>query len=132
MNDESRVRANQLDELNAYLSSILASMQVGLVVVDRDLHVLSWNRAAEGMWGLRADEVRDQTFMNLDIGLPVERLVQPLRDCLAGDSSDGQLTVDAVNRRGKKVRVKVSCTPLLGWAKDIRGVILLMDDEQRE
>jgi hypothetical protein len=37
-------------------------------------------------------------------------------------------TLDAVNRRGKSIRCRVSCSPPAGSDGETRGVILLMDD----
>ena len=34
--------------------------------------VRSWNRGAEDLWGLRADEVSDEEFFSLDFGLPTD------------------------------------------------------------
>jgi two-component system CheB/CheR fusion protein len=99
-------------------------------VVDRDLHVRKWSRPAEDLWGLRSDEVVQKNFLNLGIGLPVERLRTAIRSCLAGDADVLDLTVDATNRRGRPIRVRVTCTPLTAApAKDSRGVILVMEEE---
>jgi two-component system CheB/CheR fusion protein len=97
--------------------------------VDRDLQVRKWSRRAEDMWGLRSDEVLHKNFLNLDIGLPVERLRAPIRACLAHDSDFLDLTLDATNRRGRPIQVRVTCTPLgQGPDQTSRGVILLMEE----
>jgi len=46
---------------------------------------------------------------------------------LAVEAERKELTLDAVNRRGKKIRCRVSCTPLVTGQKR-EGVILLMDE----
>jgi len=38
---------------------------------------------------------------------------------------------DATNHRGKPIRRRVTCTPLVGQEKDIRGVILLMEEQEK-
>jgi two-component system CheB/CheR fusion protein len=80
------------------------------------------------MWGLRTEDVQGVPFLNLDIGLPVEQLKVPLRDCLAGESDFQEIVVDAVNRRGKKIKCQVTCTPLLGDNRERTGVLLLMGE----
>ena len=70
--------------------------------------------------------------MNLDIGLPLEHLRQPVRSCLTGEEEKQTLVVPAVNRRGRAIDCEVRVTPLLrgdqGHNGDsIVGVILLMD-----
>lgn len=103
-------------------------MRGGVVVVAQDLLVLVWNEQAEELWGLRSEEVQGQHFLNLDIGLPVEQLLQPLRSCLAGQSKYEEVTLKATNRRGRLIHCQVSCTPLIGALKDIFGVIMLMEE----
>lgn len=128
MNEELRRRTDEVTQVNTFLESILTSMHVGVVVVDRDLHIRVWNLRAEDLWGLRTDEVNGQHFLNLDIGLRVEQLKQPIRACLAGESECTEMMLEATNRRGKAIHCKVTCMPLFGVQKDIRGTILLMEE----
>jgi PAS domain S-box-containing protein len=97
-----------------------------VVVVDRQLRVLIWNRRAEDLWGLRADEAQRRSLMELDIGLPVDQL--PIPAFLAGKSDFYEVMVDAVNRRGKPLRCWVTCTPFTGAGGERQGVVLMMED----
>jgi two-component system CheB/CheR fusion protein len=129
INEEASERGDQLGELNAFLESILTSLRSAVAVVDRDLHVRKWSRRAEDLWGLRADEALQKNFLNLDIGLPVDQLRAPMRACLSRESEFLDVTLDATNRRGRQVQIRVTCTPLaMGPADKSRGVILLMEE----
>jgi len=97
MNEELR-RTDELDEAGAFMESILGGL--ASAVVDADLRVSMWNRAAEDMWGVRSDEARGESLMGLDIGLPVDELMSTLRHCLSGTSAREQTEVEATNRRG--------------------------------
>lgn len=98
-------------------------------MLDRDFYIQKWNRRAEDMWGLRAEEVQSRNFLNLDIGLPVDQLKGPIRACLSSDAEFTEVLLDAINRRGKPMRVKVTCTQLAGAnGGDPQGVILLMEE----
>ena len=133
LNQEAQERGEQLGEVNGFLESILTSLRSAVVMLDRDLHIRKWNHRAEDLWGLRPWEVHNKNFLNLDIGLPVDQLRGPIRSCLAGEREFIELTLDATNRRGKPVRVRVTCTPLAGPdMKDPQGVILLMDEADGE
>ena len=129
INDELRQRSSELNHVNAYMSSILASLQGGVVVVDRDLEVQVWNYTAEELWGLRAEEVRGRHFLNLDIGLPAEQLIPPIRQLLAGETKRISLTLDAVNRRGKTIRCMIDLDSLVGTRGEIQGVIIMIKEE---
>ncbi len=129
INDELRLRSGEIDELNEVLESILVSQRGGVVVLDRDLRVTLWNHRSADLWGLRPEEVPGQHFLNLDIGLPTEDLRAGIRAVLAGESDDEAVSLAATNRRGKDFRCRVTMAPLLSRQQEIRGVILLMQDE---
>jgi two-component system CheB/CheR fusion protein len=97
--------------------------------MDRDMIVRIWNQRAGDLWGLRTDEVRGKNFFNLDIGLPTDSLLQPVRACLADGSSPQEVSIPATNRRGKAFRCRVTCTPMQTTkAGGHGGDILLMEE----
>jgi two-component system CheB/CheR fusion protein len=129
INEEVRERSEELTRLNAFLESILRSLRGGVVMLDRNLQIHKWNHRAEDMWGLRPEEVLHKNFLNLDIGLPVEQLKAPVKACLTREAEFLELELDGTNRRGKPVRVKVTCTQLAGAAGgEPQGVILMMEE----
>ena len=131
INEELRRRTDELNDVNAFMESILRSMRGSVVVVDRELRVQVWNGKSEDLWGLRSSEVRHKNFLNLDFGLPVEQLRASLRACLTQEFAFADMTVEAVNRRGKSITCKVTCSPLFDGSGDqITGIILLMEDEE--
>jgi two-component system, chemotaxis family, CheB/CheR fusion protein len=129
VNDELQRSSSNLNQSNSFLESILTSLKIGVVVVDRDLSIKIWNYKAEDVWGLRTEEALEQNFLNIDIGLPVEQLRQPMRTCLLGNSNRScEVILDAINRRGRSIQCRVTCTTLLGIEGSVQGVILLMEE----
>lgn len=128
MNEELRQRTGELNDTNAFLASILSSLNGAMIVIDRKLNVLVWNNKAENLWGLRTDEAMGESFIDLDIGLPVAQLQTPILDCLAGRNNHLELVLEAVNRRGRSFHCFVTVSPLVGVEKNRQGVILLMGD----
>jgi two-component system CheB/CheR fusion protein len=126
-NEELRDRTVQLNHVNAFMESILTSIRVGMVVLDSRLSIQLWNGRAVELWGLRMEEIQGHFFFDLDIGLPVEQLRIPIRTCQAGTSDYEELELEAVNRRGKTIRCRVICTPLI-VEKLRQGIILLMEE----
>jgi two-component system CheB/CheR fusion protein len=128
INTELRERGDEVNESGAFLASVLAGLRAAVTVVDRELKILVWNEGAADLWGPRPEEVRGRYLLNLDIGLPLSELRQPIRACLAGESRYQQIGLDATDRHGRVVRCTVTCTPLDGVSGSaIRGVILLME-----
>jgi two-component system, chemotaxis family, CheB/CheR fusion protein len=129
VNEELRNRSEELNHLNGFFSSVLRSLSAGAIVVNANLDVIMWNHRAEDLWGLRADEVQGKGLLNLDIGLPVAELRTMIRPCLAGEVDRQEVVLEAVNRRGKKIRCRVTCTPLIAGSKKREGVILMMEED---
>jgi two-component system, chemotaxis family, CheB/CheR fusion protein len=126
INDELQQRTDELNDVNAFLEAVLGSLSAGVVVVDRELRVQAWNDAARELWGLRADEVQGEHLLNLDTGLPVDELRKPVRSVLAGEGPS-ELSIDAVNRRGRPFRCTVLLAPLSTNGREVRGAILMME-----
>jgi two-component system CheB/CheR fusion protein len=130
VNEELGLRGDERDKLNVSLQSILTSLRSGVIVVDTDLMVQVWNARSTDLWGLRAEEVQGKNLLNLEIGLPMEKLKPALRACLAGEPNPGEVAIDAVNRKGKTIHCRVNCTPMASAKGAIGGVILVVDAEE--
>jgi two-component system CheB/CheR fusion protein len=128
VNEELRRRTDELHQSNAFLNSVLGSLRFAAVVVTRNLDVLSWNKRAEDLWGLRQEEVRGKSLLNLDIGLPVAELRGVIRPVLNGEAEFRDVVLDAVNRRGKTIKCRVAVSQFLDPKGKLEGVILQMDD----
>jgi len=127
-NEELRTTTDEVGALNRFMGGVLGSFRVGVVVVDPELRVLAWNAAAEDLWGVRADEVLGEHLVGLDIGLPVAEL-QPLLRRQVAAHAEPQETVemDAVNRRGRTIRVRVTVSAFSQVSGERRGAVVLMD-----
>jgi len=127
INDQLRERSAELDNANAFLEAVLTSLRAGVTVLDRQLHIRAWNQPAEELWGLRRDEAIGQHFLNLDIGLPTDQLRPALRAVFSDSGRPVDLTLAAVNRRGRQITVRVVCSPLGTTPSDVTGVVLVME-----
>jgi two-component system CheB/CheR fusion protein len=127
INEELTMRSDELNEVNAFLASVLRSLRGAVVVLDRDLRVIVWSDNAVELWGLRSDEVLGKNFLSLDIGLPVAQLRQPLRAALVDGGPPAELTLPAVNRRGRNIECRITCMPLLSDAAVAQGVLMTID-----
>jgi len=129
INDELRDRTQDVHDANAFLEAILRSLHTAVVVVDRELVVTAWNRQSEDLWGVRDHEAIGQHLLNLDVGLPVAPLRDPIRAALTGDGGGEPTVLEALNRRGRTVMVKVSCVPLAVDGQEPSGVIVLIETD---
>jgi len=127
INDELRARSIELDEARNFSDSLINSMRIGLVVLDREMRVVAWNRASEELWGLRSEETTGSLLFSLDFGLPMDEIRPLIGKAFVDVDSFGETTIDAVNRRGRSAKVRVTCTAFRASDDTINGALLLMD-----
>ncbi len=107
-----------VEERLAFQASILENVNDAVIATDPELHLTSWNRAAEDMYGWRTEDV----------------LGRPMHDVLRSELVDADLTEDMLNLaetgqwRGQLIQYHRSGKPLYIEAKgmplqDGRGVI---------
>ncbi len=124
-NEALRERTAEITSLNTFMESILSSLGAAVVVVNRDLIVDVWSGQAEDLWGLRESEAVGRHLLNLDSGLPGDQLKNPIRAVLAGSPRE-ELTVEAINRRGRSIGLRITATPLLSGDR-MAGALLLLE-----
>jgi two-component system CheB/CheR fusion protein len=127
VNEMLNARGLELDQANVYLQSVLTGIDAGVIVVDHDLVVRIWNPWAEDLWGLRPVEAEGKHLMNLDFGLPVNDVVQLVRDAVESKTRTPRASFPARNRRGRDFNCLVTCSPLSAH-EDSPGVIILMEE----
>src|SRR3712207_4009958 len=127
-NEELRATTDEVGALNRFMAGVLSSFRVAVVVVDPDMRVLAWNGAAEDLWGVREDEARGEHVLGLDIGLPVGELQPMLRRQISGEAEPHETTeLEAVNRRGRRVLVRVTVSAFQQQPGERGGAVVLMD-----
>jgi two-component system CheB/CheR fusion protein len=131
INEQLHLTTAQVDAANGFLETVLAGLRAGVVVVDDELRIRSWNRRAEELWGFRSAEVTGQHFLNLDIGLPFDGVRPLLRAASGPDAEFGEVMLQAVNRRGRTVAVRVACSPLGPGRNGDRtaGAVIVMESD---
>ncbi|MBT0769618.1 PAS domain S-box protein [Kineosporia sp. J2-2] len=129
-NTELRERTDEVTSLNNFMEMILTALQAGITVVNRDLQVQVWNSRSEELWGLRQEEAVGEHLLNLDIGLPVQHLRPLIRQALADDGEQSSITLDAVNRRGRAIRLNVAVSPLRQTDDQPAGALIVMSVQE--
>jgi two-component system CheB/CheR fusion protein len=127
INADLRSRNDDVDRLNLFMHSVLSSLRIGVAVLDQTLRVQFWNWRAEDLWGLRTGEVVGQAFLGLDIGLPVGSLSELLYSGRTRGGASAEHTLDAITRRGRRIRCRVTATPHMADG-ELKGVVVLMEE----
>jgi two-component system CheB/CheR fusion protein len=127
INDALRDRSVELDEARRFLDSLANSILFGMVVVDREMRVVVWNRGCEDLWGLRSSETIGSSLVSLDLGLPLAEVKPLIGRAFVDPDTTGEVVVDAVNRRGRQARIRVICSAFRSQDSAVSGAMLLME-----
>ncbi|OBJ54891.1 CheR family methyltransferase [Mycobacterium sp. 1423905.2] len=127
INDTLRERSLELVESKNFLDGLINSVQLGMVVVDREMRVLVWNRGCEELWGLRADETTGEPLPQLDIALPMDTMRPMIGNAFVESDGAKEAVIETVNRRGRHTRVRITCTAFRLRDSSVGGALLLME-----
>lgn len=130
MTDDLREAALEESRLRTRIETIMQSMADGLVAVDADRLVLAFNREAENLTGLKAEQA---------IGQPVEKVLEargPQGDAVRlpiADLAEGAVGGVTLKRRGgDPVPVAVTSAVLRGDDGHVAGGVAVVRDMTRE
>ena len=131
VNGDLRQQTVRAVALRSYLEAVLRSMNVGVIVIDAQHVVRSWNRWSENAWGLRAEEVVGTPFDALDIGAPLHLLRDSLRAVQSGREAVVERLLEGVDRRGRTILCRVRVAPLSDGAAPT-GLVIAFEDVTEE
>jgi two-component system CheB/CheR fusion protein len=128
VNEELRIQAEQASSYRLHLEAVLRATNGGIVVTDHHHNITSWNRWSENTWGVRAEEAMGANFNTLDIGLPVHLLRDGMGVVQAGREEHVDRDLEGVDRRGRRIIVRVRITSLLEETGASHGLVMMFQD----
>ena len=123
----SSSRERPLPQTARYLlAAIVDSSQDSIVAVDFDGAITNWNKAAESLFGFRAEEVVGRLLAMLPLA---EDLAQSLRHIDRVKHSQKVEKLDAVvNKGGRELHLEVVMSPIQDDAGQVVGVLAVVRD----
>ena len=126
--DDLKRAEQKLQESEARLRLQIDRMPIGCIVLSKDLHILSWNPAAEQIFGFSAKEVIGRH--PYDCIVPPK--LQPQIDSIAVRLMQGDETAHSTNENVTKDGRRITCewtnTPLRGADGTVYGLISMVQD----
>lgn len=111
-----------------FIRGVVESIRDGVVVVDREGRVVTWNRAMEERYGVAAEEVAGRPLFDIFPNLRREGIASPIERLLAGEAEE--FVMEAVEHETlKKGRVVLNIRgSLLREGLALSGAVLLIED----
>lgn len=116
----------ELRESEARQRALVAASPLGLVSLDLDGHVLTWNESAEHIFGWSRDEVEGRMLPFV----PPEKHEEfaDLRARVAAGESFTGLELERRRKDGSTVPISLSTAPILGEAGQVVGIMAAVED----
>ncbi|HWN19205.1 MAG TPA: PAS domain S-box protein [Gemmatimonadales bacterium] len=121
-----REAAEQLCRTTQTLQTLIDASPLGIMTLDPDGRVRSWNHAAEEMFGWSAAEAIGQTLPFVPAS-GLEEFRHSLRRVLSGEALTG-LQAERVRRNGLKIDLRICAAPTRDTGGVVDGVIALVED----
>ena len=119
-----RTKADELERMRQFSENILESLNDGLAVLDRNGHVVRWNRQMEELYGVRHEAAVGQPLDSLLDG----QVVKLIRDASTEGSAYYRIPMTTRHDPPRRLLVNVGATPLRDSTADIVGTIVIIED----
>lgn len=105
-----------------FLESILESMEGGVLTIDKDCRVTSFNRSAEEITGFRREEVKGEECCNV-LRSEICDEACPLKAVMEREKPVFTYEIMITNKAGNQVPVNITTSPLRNSANEIIGAV---------
>jgi hypothetical protein len=124
---ELRTKADELERMRQFSENILESLNDGLAVVDRNGHVIRWNRQLEELYGIRHEHA---------VGRPARELFDPQIAAMISGAAAGpnegsafyKIPLTTRHHAARRLLVNLGATPLRDSHADVVGSIVIVED----
>jgi two-component system sensor histidine kinase PilS (NtrC family) len=125
--DANLALANRkLNDIRAFSERVIDSISSGLVTIDLQHQIISFNRAAEEITGFRAAQVVGK---HLGVLFPtISDHLEAGKDVLLGGHGLSRLNLDATTAEGRQIQLGFSVSPLTSVTGEINGFVLPFQD----
>ncbi|MCC6139768.1 MAG: HAMP domain-containing protein [Nitrospira sp.] len=117
----------ELDRRRAYIETVVETIAAGLLSIDRNGIVTTFNPSGERILGLAADRIRDrqanEVFKEFDLDV-----FQAVYDRMQADDRDDWSLEGQVEVQGKPVRIRLNGSRMRDEANKDLGFVLIFDD----
>jgi two-component system nitrogen regulation sensor histidine kinase NtrY len=117
----------ELDRRRAYIETVVETIAAGLLSIDRNGIITTFNPSGERILGLSADLIRDRQANEVfkEFGLDV---FQAVYDRMQADDRDDWSLEGQVDVQGKPVKIRLSGSRMRDEANKDLGYVLIFDD----
>lgn len=129
LSERERRAQEEVGELRDYLKDVVETISNGIVVVDLEGRVRTWNRAMAVRYGIPAEAVVGRRFEEAFPNLGTEGIGEPLHRLLTGEVEGLSLReLEYQTLQKEKAILNVEGLPLRDREGKLKGAILVLED----
>ena len=125
LNAELEERGVELGRLDAYHRGVMDGLEQAVIVVDPAAVVRTWNKVAERMWGLRAEQATGRAFLTLPLGEMVRISLPVFEHVLADGHEAAPVRVPYREPGGAERHTMLKIVPVRDGATHILGGVAI-------
>ncbi|OGW59147.1 MAG: hypothetical protein A2Y48_02780 [Nitrospirae bacterium RIFCSPLOW2_12_42_9] len=117
----------EIEQRRAYMETVLENVATGVISIDRDGEITTFNRAAERILGIHKEDISGKGFQEILIRIPNDAAKNIIKKIRGGggniDNEEMQL-----NMNGRNVTLRIMMTTLYDAANHFLGNVIVFDD----
>ncbi len=118
----------ELKLMEFYNESIIQNISLGIIVIDSNNIVTTWNHVVEEFWMINAENAIGRDFFELGMGERLPNIKERI-DELARERKNIKIEeLGVIDYRGEKMFLDIMLVPLTDPNNEIRGVIITSSD----
>lgn len=120
-------RTKEIKRLKDFNEQIIEQNSLGIIVLDKDMRVAKWNRAAFSILNISAEQVLGKPLFEVHPGFRSREIQKRIQILLAAGAPSGVEMCSWPTERGVEKNLQLSFSPLLNFG-EITGLSIIIED----
>jgi len=118
----------ELKAMDFYNQGIIENISLGLIVIDRNNLIATWNHATEELWLIRDENAIGRDFFELGMGDRLPGIKEKIDEAFREKKNIKIEALGVTDYRGEKRFLDMTLVPLIDPDGGMRGVIIITSD----
>ncbi|MCD1295225.1 hypothetical protein CUJ83_09465 [Methanocella sp. CWC-04] len=129
MIDQAIVEARrEIKSIDFYNQSIIQNINLGLIVIDRNNIVMTWNKAAEEQLYIKSEYAIGRDLFDLGVDERLPNIKDRISEVIRTKKMARMEEIEIISYKGENKYLNITITPLIDSSNMMRGVIIITDD----
>ncbi len=118
----------ELKSMEFYNQTIIQNISPGLIVIDNNNLLTTWNKAMEDLWLIRAENAVGRDFFELGMGERLPGIKEQIDEIKRKKKNIRVEALEVTDYRGGKRFLDLTLVPLIDPNSEFQGIIIIIND----